>query len=360
MRIPSPVEEGVALASLTTLAVGGPARYFARCQSLRELEALLSWARQTAMPIFILGGGSNLLVADAGFDGLVIQLAGGSIEVERQGDEALVRVDAGIEWDALVERTVAEELGGLECLSGIPGKVGAAPMQNIGAYGQEVSETLAEVHALELATGEPHRWFGDRCGFGYRTSRFKGDWRGRYAVTRVDFLLPHRTTGTVRYPDLARRLVSSSKGTPPQLAEVRAAVLEIRRSKSMVIAARDPNRRSAGSFFTNPIVEPKDAERVRRRATGEIPAFSAPGGRIKLSAARLIEEAGFTRGYRSGRAGLSSRHVLALINRGGAAASELIALASRVRAGVRDVFGVTLRPEPVFLGFDQDADALLG
>ena len=360
MQLPPLVEEGPSLASLTTLAVGGQARYLASCRCAAELDELSRWARKSRLPVFVLGGGSNLLVADSGFDGLVIQLTGGSVELEPRADRVLVKADAGVEWDALVERTVAEGLAGLECLSGIPGRVGAAPMQNIGAYGQEVSETVAEVATVELATGKARRLPGERCGFGYRTSHFKGAWSGRYAVTRVDFLLPRRTVGTVRYPDLRRQLGVSENGSPPSLAEVRAAVLEVRRGKSMVIEAEDPNRRSAGSFFTNPVVGPKLAERVRQRATGEMAAFPAPGGQIKLSAARLIEEAGFSRGDRLGRAGLSSRHVLALVNRGGATAAELIALAAKIRAGVRAAFGVTLRPEPVFLGFDQDAEVLLG
>lgn len=316
----------------------------------------MSWAEEAGIPVFPLGGGSNLLVADAGFDGLVIQLSEGTVEIEPRGDRARVRADAGFEWDALVAHSVAAGLAGLECLSGIPGKVGAAPMQNVGAYGQEVAETLVAVHVLELATGEVRRWSGEQCGFDYRTSHFKGAWRGRYVVTRVDFELSYRTAGTARYPELKRRLASS----PATLAEVRSAVLEIRRSKSMVIEPDDPDRRSAGSFFTNPIVEPGVAERVGRLASGEVPAFPAQGGRIKLSAARLIEEAGFQRGYGSGRAGLSSRHVLAVVNRGGASAAELIGLATEVRAGVRDAFGVTLQPEPVLLGFGHDADELLG
>ena len=354
------VEEKVSLASLTTLEVGGPARYLARSGGARELCDLLLWARKRKLPVFVLGGGSNLLVADSGFEGLVIQLEGGAIRLESRGDRVLVKADAGVAWDLLVERVVAEGLGGIECLSGIPGRVGAAPIQNIGAYGQEVSETVEEVVGVDLTNGESQRWPGKRCGFGYRTSHFKGGWRGRFAVTRVDFLLPRRTHGAVRYPELRRRLGSVRDAPTPGLAEVRAAVLEVRRSKSMLIEAEDPNRRSAGSFFTNPLVEPELAEHVRRCATGEVPAYPAPDGGIKLSAARLIEEAGFSRGYRLGRAALSSRHVLALVNLGGASAAELIALAAKIRTGVRAAFGVTLQPEPVFLGFDQDADALLG
>ncbi len=355
-----PIEADVSLAGLTTLGVGGPARYLARCRGGVELAAALGWARDEGLEVFVLGGGSNLLAADSGFDGLVIQLEDDAVALEPRGDRVRVAAGAGVEWDALVERTVAEGLGGLECLSGIPGRVGAAPMQNVGAYGQEVSETIEAVHVVELATGAAQRIPGARCGFGYRTSRFKGRWSGRYAVSSVDVLLPRRQAGTVRYPELARRLGVAEGGPAPGLAEVRAAVLEIRRGKSMVLDPADPNRRSAGSFFLNPIVAPEQAEEVRRCAGEEMPAFPADGGRVKLSAAWLIERAGFRRGDRLGRAALSSRHVLALVNAGGATAAELIALASKVRRGVRDVFGVTLWPEPVFLGFEEDADALLG
>ena len=369
MRFSRPVAEGIPLASLTTLGVGGPVRYLARCGDDAELAEALRWSRAEELPVFVLGDGSNLLAADAGFDGLVIQLTGDSIELEPRvaryarasiGKRVHVRAGAGVEWDALVEQVVAEGLGGLECLSGIPGRVGAAPMQNIGAYGQEVAETIQAVRVMERATGDVRQLSGDRCGFEYRTSHFKGAWRDRYVVTGVDFLLPRRSRGTVSYPDLRRRLGVAGDGPAPSLAEVRAAVLDVRRGKSMVIAPQDPNRRSAGSFFTNPVVEPELAAEIRARSAPEMPAFPAAGGRVKLSAAWLIERAGFRRGYRLGPAGLSSRHALALVNRGGASAGELVALASEIRRGVRRAFGVTLWPEPVFLGFDEDVDKLLG
>lgn len=360
MTVPPRLEEGVTLASLTTLQVGGPIRFLARCRDLAELGEARRWAQSSNLRTFALGGGSNVLAADRGFDGLVIQWLDDSIDIEARGEQVLVQAGAGVEWDALVERAVAEGFAGLECLSGIPGRVGAAPMQNIGAYGQEVAETIESVRVVELATGAPRRVTADECGFAYRTSRFKQAWRGRYLITGVDFLLPRSALGRVRYPDLLSRFAMREDGAPsPSLAEVRRAVLDIRRSKSMVIDTADPNHRSAGSFFTNPIVAPEVAAKIRHRVSRQMPAWPAGGGRVKLSAAWLIEAAGFNRGERFGRAGLSTRHSLALINRGGATAEDVIGLAAKVRRQVRQVLGVGLDPEPIFLGFDQDAETLL-
>ncbi len=351
--------EDVSLAAHTTLGVGGNARYLARCDGAAMLDDLLCWGRQAGLPIFVLGGGSNVLVSDSGFEGLVILMAGGQIAFESQGERVLVRADAGIEWDTLVEQTVDQGLGGLECLSGIPGRVGAAPMQNIGAYGQEVAETIQAVQVVERATGKNEQIPGASCGFGYRSSHFKGKWRDRYVVTRVDFLLPRTTVGSVTYPDLRRRLGLTATGPSPDLHQVRQEVLAVRRAKSMVIDPGDPNRLSAGSFFTNPFVTPEVATIIRRRSDRELPSYPSADGLLKLSAAWLIEEAGFSRGYKLGCAGLSSRHTLALINRGGATARDLLKLAAVIRHRVREVFGVTLSPEPVFVGFDQSVEALL-
>ncbi|MCP3960343.1 MAG: UDP-N-acetylmuramate dehydrogenase [bacterium] len=360
MSSPPSIEEGIPFASLTTLGVGGPVRYLARCDDAAQLDEALRWARSEDLATFILGGGSNLLVADGGFDGLVIQLREETVQIEERGDRVRVRAGAGVEWDALVERVVDEGLGGLECLSGIPGLVGAAPMQNIGAYGQEVSETIRAVQVVERSTGEAKSLSAADCDFGYRTSVFKGAWRDRYVVTGVDFLLERRTEGAVRYPDLRRRLGVAEGRPAPSLAEVRAAVLDVRRGKSMVLDdPRDPNRRSAGSFFTNPVVASELAEEVRRRTGRDMPAYPADGGRVKLSAAWLIERAGFQRGEKRRRAGISSRHALALVNLGGAKAVELVALAAEIKGRVRRLFGVTLQPEPVFLGFDRNAGDLL-
>ncbi len=354
------------LAPRTTFGVGGPARYLAHCRNAKVLYQTLTWARRQEVATVVLGSGSNLLVADAGFPGLVVIYAADDIEVlqrsRRDADPVVhVRVAAGKDWDAFVAWTIEQGLAGLECLSGIPGTVGAAPIQNIGAYGQEVADTIATVWALDLADRRQVSFDAVECGFGYRTSRFKTYDLDRYVITDVDFRLPVRDWGTARYPDLRRRLATPERAP---LRQLRDAVLQVRREKSMVLDPHDPNRRSAGSFFVNPIVTPAEAEAVRRAATElavrrELPMFEATAGGRKLSAAWLIEEAGFPRGYELGPAGLSTNHTLALINRGGAQAIDLLRLAARIRHGVRTKFGVTLQPEPRLLGFDRPAADLL-
>jgi len=347
----------VRFASLTTLEVGGPIRTLRRCATVAELQEALADARDAGSPVFVLGGGSNLLVSDDGWDGVVVQVDDTSLVFEEEDDGGvLVRAGAGLDWDRLVAAAVDSDLAGLECLSGIPGRVGAAPIQNVGAYGQEVAGTIEAVEVVDLATGELRRLAAADCGFAYRQSRFKNEWRGRYAVVRVDFRLRRGAPGAVRYPELERRFA----GTSPSLAEIRAAVLDIRRSKSMVLDPGDPNRRSAGSFFVNPVVSETQAAAVRERlGDPAMPAYPAEGG-VKLSAAWLIERAGFRRGDRRGRAGISSRHALALVNLGGATAAEIVSLASEIRKKVREASGVTLVPEPVFLGFRDELDVLLG
>lgn len=372
MDFPVPTAENVELAGLTTLEMGGPARYLVRCANPVELGEVLRRAREHELAIFILGRGSNVVVADRGFDGVVIQLCDETLTFETDGDAVLVRAAAGVDWDRLVERTVDEGLGGLECLSGIPGRVGAAPIQNVGAYGQEVAETLVAVRVVDLTTGELRTLAAADCGFGYRHSHFKDRWRDRYAVVGVDFRLPRRREGTVTYPDLRRRFGLPSAGGPaPDLASVRAAVLDVRREKSLVLDPVDPNRRSVGSFFLNPVLTVEETDEVWDRlhparprpvdySTDKMPGVLTPDGRVKLAAAWLIERAGFRRGFRIGRAAISTRHSLVLTNTGGATATELLALASRIRRGVRECCGVTLHPEPVFLGFTSPIERLLG
>lgn len=358
------IEDGVALADLTSLGVGGPARHLATCGDLDGLQEALDIARTRKLPVFVLGGGSNLLVADEGFDGLMLRIADEGLDIQEKGESVVVSAGAGLPWDPFVARCVAEGLAGIECLSGIPGRVGAAPIQNVGAYGQEVAETVLAVDVVDLDSGKPRRLLNEDCDFAYRTSRFKaarkGMWQPNYAVTKVHFRLRRSDRGSVRYPDLQRRLDVTDDGPAPPLAAVRDAVLDVRREKSMVIDPEisdpdDPNRRSAGSFFVNPIVEPDVAAAVKRRAheldAGEPPSWPVVDGRTKFSAAWLIEASGFAKGYRKGRVGLSTRHALALVNLGGATASELMLLAAEIRSGVYSTFGVPLSPEPVLLGF---------
>jgi UDP-N-acetylmuramate dehydrogenase len=352
--------------------VGGPARYFLEAQSERSVVDALAWARSRGAPVVVLGGGSNLLVADRGLDALVLRVAIRGVTCAAPGtspDDVIVEAGAGESWEALVARAVESGWAGIECLSGIPGDVGAAPIQNIGAYGQEVAETILRVRAVDRQSGEIIELDGASCGFGYRDSIFKREAKDRYAITSVTFKLRQGGAPTVRYAELARKLESASSNPAgaapppsPSLAAVRAAVLELRRSKSMLLDPSDENGRSAGSFFMNPTLDAAAFEGVKARvdAAGVVgpgesmPAFPAAGGRVKLSAAWLIERAGLRKGTADGRVGLSTRHTLAIVNRGGATAAEILAFAQRVRATVLDRFGVALVPEPVLLGFTPD------
>lgn len=337
----------VPLASRTTLEVGGAAEHYLRAERPGELEAALGWARRRGMPLTVLGGGSNAIVPDEGVPGLVLEVATQGIEA---GPGGRVRVAAGEDWGRFVDAMVAAGLAGVECLAGIPGRVGATPIQNVGAYGQEVADTLVSVEALDRATGEARTFPAAACGFAYRHSRFK-EAPGRYLVTHVTFALTPGGAPARRYAELVRATSASAS-----LAEVRATVVALRRRKSMVLDAEDPNRRSAGSFFTNPIVTEAEAaeasDRARARELGELPAWPQPDGRVKLAAGWLIEKAGLVRGTRRGRVGLSSAHALALVNHGGATSSELLAFAAEVVRTVRDAFGVTLEREPRLLGVD--------
>ncbi|MEL7058431.1 MAG: UDP-N-acetylmuramate dehydrogenase [Acidobacteriota bacterium] len=370
----------IRLADRTTLGVGGPA---ARWASVPDAEALRDLLQETRDgQLLVLGGGSNLLVADAGFDGLVLSIDDRRTEFTPLDNGSVgVSAGAGVDWDELVATTVAEGLAGLECLSGIPGRVGAAPIQNIGAYGQELATTVETVQIVDRATGATRVLSAAACGFGYRTSAFKrarrggdlgrqrGDLGPPPIVTRVDLRLAPRPTGRARYGDLLRHLRLDGEAEVP-LAELRAAVLAVRRSKAMVLdpSGTGPDARSAGSFFLNPIVAAADADRVadvaRRRGTERtLPRYPADGPpaerRVKLPAAWLIEEAGFARGHRRGRAAISSRHTLALVTHEGARAAEVVDLAREIRQRVRRVFGISLEPEPTFVGFETPTDQLL-
>lgn len=349
------IQEDVPLAPLSTLGVGGPARFYLRADDMETVERGVRWAHDERLPLFVLGGGSNVVFADTGFDGLVLHLA---LRGRTVGADGTVEAAAGEPWDDLVAATVERGLAGIECLSGIPGLVGATPIQNVGAYGQEVSETITRVRALDVRTRQAVDFTDEECGFGYRDSRFKQRDRGRYVILAVVFALRPGDPPAVRYPELARHL--EALGRPPSLAEAREAVIALRRRKSMVIDPADPNRRSVGSFFMNPIVGQSVAEGVRAalRGTGRpeeaerMPAFPAGDGRVKLSAAWLIERAGVVRGYARGAAGISSNHTLAIVNCGGATAHEIATLAREVRDRVHDTFGVTLVPEPVLVGVE--------
>ncbi len=305
---------------------------------------LAEMVRSAYEPLLVLAGGSNVVIADAGFPGTVVRVL--TRGVERDGPR--IAVQAGEPWDDLVADCVARGLQGFECLSGIPGSTGATPIQNVGAYGQEVSETVESVRVLDRASGQIVEMPAAECGFAYRASRFKH--RDRHVVLAVTFVLREDDrSGPLRYAELARRLDVPVGGTAP-LEEVREAVLELRRGKGMVIDPSDPDSVSAGSFFTNPILEPDAFAALEARAGSPPPAFPEPDGRIKTSAAWLIERAGFPRGYGNGRAGISTKHTLALVNRGGATTAELMDLAREIAAGVHARFGVAVAPEPVLVG----------
>ena len=342
------------LALLTTLRVGGAARYFVSAAKEDEVREAVAWARQRELPLFILGGGSNLVIADAGFPGLVLRIDLSGIGRHPDHGKQIFTAAAGENWDAFVATTVAQNCAGIECLSGIPGSVGGTPVQNVGAYGQEVAETINRVRILDLERNEVRELTNGDCGFSYRTSIFNGSAAGRYIVLQVEFSLAPNAAPHLEYADLKRYF--ADKSASPNLAEVREAVCAIRSSKAMLLVEGDPDCQSAGSFFKNPIVTPQQYETLSARpaARGKtVPHFTAANGQLKVSAAWLVENAGFTKGLIRGRVGISSKHALAIVNRGGATAAEIVAFNNEIQQRVEDAFGIRLQPEPVFVGFDQ-------
>ena len=334
------------LSELTTLGLGGPPGRFVEAATDDELVSAVRDADAASEPVLVLAGGSNLVIADEGFAGLVVRVR--TTGVQRDGD--VLHVAAGEPWDAFLARCVDHGRAGAECLSGIPGAIGATPIQNVGAYGQEVAETIVGVRAWDRSAGRIVDLAPEACGFSYRSSAFKRE-PGRHVVLRVSFRLPHSpVSGPLRYAELARTL-GLTLGASAPLAEVREAVLALRRGKGMVLDPTDPDTRSAGSFFTNPVLTANEFAALQARAADAPPGWPEPDGRVKTSAAWLIERAGFHRGD-GDPAGIaiSTKHVLALTNRGHGTAGELIALARRIAAGVRDAFGVSLVPEPVLVG----------
>jgi UDP-N-acetylmuramate dehydrogenase len=348
---------GTPLSELTTLRLGGPARRLVEAASEEQVIETLAAADAAREPVLVLAGGSNLVIADAGFDGTVLRIRSRGVREDADGGRVRLKVAAGEPWDAVVERAVAEGLAGVECLSGIPGSTGATPIQNVGAYGQQVSDAIVSLRVYDRLTGRVRELPRRECGFGYRTSRFRRC--GRFVVLEVTFELERSPLARpIRYRELARALSVELEARPP-LAAVREAVLELRRRKGMLIDPADPDAVSAGSFFVNPILSAQAfaalEQRLRERSgdpAARPPAWPEAGGAVKTSAAWLIERAGFQPGLRAGRVGISTKHALALVNRGGASTSELIALARRIRTGVRDQFGVTLEPEPTLIGVE--------
>jgi UDP-N-acetylmuramate dehydrogenase len=337
------------------------ARYFAAATSESAITEALDFAAQQQLPVFVLGGGSNVVIADAGFPGLVLRVALRGVQTRVEGEQVLVTAAAGEDWDSLVAYCVAHGWGGIECLSGIPGSVGGTPVQNVGAYGQEVSETILRVRAFDRRRGQLVALSNAECAFGYRRSRFNGADRDRFIILQVTYGLRLRGVSALRYAEV-RQLFASATTVPP-LAEMREAVLTIRRRKAMVLDPADPDTRSAGSFFKNPVISTAafaDLSAALQAAGAfeakePIPHYLLVNEQVKLPAAWLIERAGFAKGYTRGRVGLSGKHTLALVNRGGATAAELVALMQEIQARVQAQFGVLLLPEPVFVGFSAEA-----
>jgi UDP-N-acetylmuramate dehydrogenase len=351
------VAADVPLAPLTTLGIGGPARRLVTVATDDELVGCVRELDDAGEPTLLLAGGSNLVLPDEGFDGTVVRIATSGVQLEPDGDGfVLVDVAAGEPWDELVALTVREGLAGFECLSGIPGSTGATPVKNVGAYGQEIADTLVSVDAYDRERRTRERLPAAACGLGYRRSRFKHS--DRVVVLGATFRMARSSDSCpVRYLELANRL-GIAVGERAPLDAVRAAVLELRRGKAMVVDPTDPDSRSAGSFFTNPVLDRPAFEALVARAGESVPHFVAAdeGGveagveAVKVPAAWLIERAGFGRGYGAGAIGISTKHSLALVNRDGGTARELLALARTIRDGVRERFGVELQPEPVIVG----------
>jgi UDP-N-acetylmuramate dehydrogenase len=351
------IRENVPLAPFTTLEVGGPARFFVEALSAAEVCEAIDFAKSRDVPLFILGGGSNLLVSDAGWPGLILKIAILGINHRHGRGTAYFDVGAGEVWDDFVAMTVQHNCSGIECLSGIPGSVGGTPVQNVGAYGQEVSETISELAAIELATGKDEEFEKGDCGFAYRSSIFNTMQKGRYLITRVTYALVHDGEARIGYGDLQKYFASPTGNTTaskPTLVQVREAVRKIRASKAMLITPGDEDSRSAGSFFKNPLLSAAEFDALKEKAASrnlEMPSYPALEAQRKIPAAWLVEHSGFCKGYTKGRVGISRKHALAIVNRGGATAAEIVALKDEIQRRVEGEWGVQLEMEPVMVGF---------
>lgn len=342
------IQEKIELAPLTTLRVGGVARFFVRAETENQVIETVIWAHQNEFPLFILGGGSNILISDKGFDGVVLQICLKGIEVSGN----TVTVQAGEDWDEFVKFCIERNLQGIECLSGIPGFVGGTPVQNVGAYGQEVSETIVKVRCFDRKSEEIIELSNSECEFSYRKSIFNSTQKDRFIVLSVTFNLVPNGEPKIVYKDL-REFFDNEK---PNLIKTREAVCRIRAEKAMLVRQGGLDSQSAGSFFKNPIVENevfvKIVEIAKSLGIEKVPSFSVDENSVKIPAAWLIEKAGFSKGYTKGNAGLSTKHSLALTNRGNATAQDILDLKTEIQTKVNEVFGLELKPEPIFVGFD--------
>ncbi len=345
-------ESGKPLSQLTTIGLGGPARLYKVVCSLDELRQALDQCRSEGLPVWVLSGGSNIVVSDAGLSGLVLDIRLGGIAFERQpADRMRVTAAAGEDWDGLVGEATRRGYSGIECLSAIPGRVGATPIQNVGAYGQDVLQTIESVDVLDRNTGDVTRLPAAECAFGYRTSRFKHAERDRHIVVSVSFLLSEGPPALPSHRELQERL-GLREGISAQA--LRDAVLGLRRAKSMVVDETDPCSRSCGSFFVNPVVPAAVAEGIQARFSSErVPAYAQPPALAKIAAAWLIEKSGLHKGYRQGLVGISDKHSLAIVARPGATSRDVVNFARSIQQRVHDNFGIWLSPEPIFWGFES-------
>ena len=349
------LQENIPLAPLTTFKIGGPAKYYVEAATPGEVQEAVTFARARDLPLFVLGGGSNLVVSDAGWPGLVLKVALQGIEQRDGHDEngsVIFDAGAGESWDRFVSHAVMARCAGVECLSGIPGSVGGTPVQNVGAYGQEVADTISSVEVLDLKDGQVRELCREACGFSYRASIFNTTERGRFIVLRVTYALTPGGKPRIAYADLKRHF--EGRETTPDLAETREAVRHIRALKGMLIVPGDADCQSAGSFFKNPVLSETEHEHLKQRAAARgltVPSYPALETRKKVSAAWLVERSGFNKGFGFGRVGISSKHALAIVNRGGATSGEVIALKEQIQQRVEEIWGVKLEPEPVMVGF---------
>jgi len=348
------LQENVPLAPLTTFRIGGPARFLVAAQSAVDVQRAVAFAQSKSLPLFVLGGGSNLVVSDSGWPGLVLKVSITGIDRRSAEPDGKVVFDvgAGEPWDRFVSQAVLARCAGIECLSGIPGSVGGTPVQNVGAYGQEVSQTIASVEVFDQKDGQVRELCREACGFSYRSSIFNTTERGRFIILRVAYALTPGGEPHLEYADLKRHF--EGRETRPDLAETREAVRHIRARKGMLIVAGDSDCQSAGSFFKNPVLTQQQHEDLNQRAAARgltVPSYPALEKSRKVSAAWLVEKSGFARGYGFGHVGISTKHALAIVNRGGATAAEVLALKDQIQQRVEEIWGVRLEPEPVMVGF---------
>lgn len=342
------IQTSVPLAPLTTIKLGGNAQEYISCKTNQDIISALTYAQEKNLPVHILGGGSNTIFSDSGFSGIVIHIQTSGITHEQHSDDFLLTAQGGENWDNVVQYAVSQGATGIECLSGIPGSVGGTPFQNVGAYGQDVSQTIQTVFTIDRNTLEEKQFSNQECNFGYRTSRFKTTDKNKYIITAVIFKLETNKAPEIKYPELVALISANSTTSADQtsLQQVRDAVLALRKKKSMLIDAQDPNSISCGSFFTNPIISTEEFVANTTVSQSDIPNFPELHNCVKLSAGWLIEHAGFQKGMKRGNVGISSNHSLALVNRGGTT-HELLHFAKEIQTAVQKQFKIQLQLEPI-------------